>query len=215
VCRQGSAAALCVDCDRLYRPPRLRCARCALPVTDGGPCLRCRQGPPPQARTWVGVDYAFPWDGLIRRWKFHGHTGLTGLLAAPLAESLAQRPVDGAAPLLVPVPLSPARLRERGFNQAALLSRALGRQLGWPCADGLLVRPVERAQQAGLTRAQRQRNLHGAFMVAPQHRAALGTRPLVLVDDVLTTGETAAEAVRTLLNAGAQAVDVAAIARTA
>jgi ComF family protein len=115
---------------------------------------------------------------------------------------------------LLPVPLAPRRLAERGYNQAWELTRRVARTLRLRADASLLLRPVETAHQAELERVQRLANLRGAFMVDPRRRDALAGRRVALVDDVMTTGATAREAARTLLRAGAASVDIWVIART-
>ena len=115
---------------------------------------------------------------------------------------------------MLPVPLSAARLQERGFNQSWELARRLGRIFGLTCLADLLQRPVDTAHQVDLSLQERDRNLRGAFMVTPgQHQKVAGRR-VAVVDDVMTTGATLREATRTLLLAGASSVDVWAVART-
>ena len=119
---------------------------------------------------------------------------------------------DGCEPprsrLVAPIPLHRSRLRERGFDQAALLARAAARRFGLPCAD-LLVRTRPTKAQVGLDRTRREANVRGAFRARV---AAPGAR-VCLVDDVLTTGATAADAARALLAAGAAHVEVRTLAR--
>ena len=116
---------------------------------------------------------------------------------------------------VVPVPLAPARLAERGYNQAWELARRLARGAGrgrpTPACCG--ARRTQ-AHQADLDRAERQRNLRGAFMTDPRRRSELQGRRVALVDDVMTTGATAREAAAALLRGGAAAVDVWVVART-
>ena len=179
-----------------------------------GPCLR---RPPPWSAAVCAEDYAFPWDRLVADFKFHGQPEL----AQPLADRLAQAVRDAlqtggaAAPeLLVPVPLSAARLRERGYNQAWELARRLGAGLGIRAEPGVLLRPVDTAHQALLPRAERERNLRSAFMVEPARRGAVTGRCIALVDDVMTTGATLREATLELQRAGAAEVRAWAFART-
>ena len=222
VCRSWSARRICADCLARFAAPVPRCRRCALRVPAGVPlCGPCLSGATAFTRACCVADYAFPWDRLISSFKFHGHAEL----AAPLADALATAvtrarmadPPTAADPgpeILLPVPLAPRRLAERGYNQAWELTRRVARTLRLRADSGLLLRPVETAHQAELERVQRLANLRGAFMVDPRRRDALAGRRVALVDDVMTTGATAREAARTLLRAGAASVDIWVIART-
>jgi ComF family protein len=119
-----------------------------------------------------------------------------------------------APALLLPMPLSPARLRERGYNQAWELARRLGAALQVPADAGLLLRLKDTPHQTSLAVANRAANVRGAFAVEPLRRTELQGRDVTLVDDVLTTGASAAEATRALLQAGAARVQVWVVART-
>jgi ComF family protein len=159
-------------------------------------------------------DYAFPWSDLVGDFKFQADVALATLLARQLAAALRQRPQALEVDLVLPVPLSAARLKERGFNQSWELARRLGRSFGLTCDAGLLQRPVDTAHQVDLSMEERDRNLRGAFMVTPGQRARVAGRRVAVVDDVMTTGATLREATRTLLRAGASSVDVWTVART-
>ena len=160
------------------------------------------------------MAYAFPWDQLITKFKFHGQVEL----ARPLADRLAravQAHGDPVCTLVLPVPLATARLAARGYNQAWELARRVARTQRLPARADLLLRALDTAHQAELGRAQRQQNLRAAFYVDPAQRHAVAGHRVALVDDVMTTGATAREAAAALLRAGAAAVDVWALARTA
>jgi len=214
VCRQWGGSALCADCVARFAAPVPRCGRCglrlALPAAACGACLR---DPPPFEHTVCVADYGFPWDALIAAFKFRGRPELAAVLAGRLRAAVD---VSAAPPpqCLLPVPLAPARLAERGYNQAWELARRLGRMLGVPAEAQLLWRPADSVHQAGLGRAERQRNMVDAFMVDPRRRGELAGRRVALVDDVMTTGATARAAATALLRGGAAAVDLWVVART-
>ncbi len=214
VCRQWADAALCADCVSRFATTVPRCGRCGLrlglPTAACGTCLR---DAPPFEQVVCAADYAFPWDALIAAFKFQGRPEL----ATPLAERLLAAVRAAAAPLpelVVPMPLAPARLAERGYNQAWELARRLAPALGVAADAQLLWRPADSLHQTELGRAERQRNLRHAFMVDPRRRGELQGRRVALVDDVMTTGATAREAAAALLRGGAAAVAVWVVART-
>jgi ComF family protein len=222
VCRQWASQPFCGTCIGLYRRVVRRCPRCALPLQGVAGCGTCIGSEAAVERTVVAFDYAFPWDRAILDLKFHSRTDLAEPLAAALAQALQDDAQQQACPAppervecLVPIPLAPARLAERGFNQTALLARQLSQRLGIPVVPQALLRPVDTAHQADLPRAQRALNLRGAFMFDPQQRAALAGKRVALVDDVVTTGATATAAARELLRVGIRSVEVWAVARTA
>jgi ComF family protein len=213
-CRSWGAGPLCADCTGRFAQPVPRCPRCALPVAGGAMlCGGCLREPPPFERTHCVADYGFPWDRLIAACKFNGRAELAALLAERLAVALGR---DGATrpDLIVPVPLSPARLAERGYNQAWEIARRLARSVGVPARADVLERALDTPHQADLNRAQRLLNPRGAFTVPARRRPWVAGHRVALVDDVLTTGATAREATLTLQRAGAAAVDVWVVART-
>lgn len=214
VCRQWTRGALCGDCITRFASAVPRCACCGLRLGLAAPaCGACLHAPPPFERTHCVADYGFPWDTLIARFKFASAVELAGELARRLHAAL---PADEPDPptLVLPVPLSPRRLAERGYNQAWELARRVARLRGLPARADVLLRPAETAHQADLDRAARQHNLRSAFMVDPRQRGAVQGRRVALVDDVMTTGATVREAASTLRRAGAAAVHVWVLART-
>lgn len=214
ICRGWTAGRLCADCRLRFAAPAPRCLRCALRVPAGlACCVDCRREPPPFERCLCVADYDFPWDRLIARYKYEQAPELAVLLADCMAG--AARAADMPRPdAFVALPLSAHRLAERGYDQAWELARRLGRRLGLPAQARLLERRFDAQPQARLTRAQRLRNLQGAFRVLPAAATAVQGRHLALVDDVMTTGATAHEATRALLSAGAARVDLWLVART-
>lgn len=159
------------------------------------------------------ADYAFPWDRVIARFKYHDAPELAALLVDGLLEArqAAATPLGDA---FVPVPLSAARLAERGYDQAWELARRLAPALQRPTWPRALQRRFDHPAQATLSRRERLANLRGAFSVPADALAQVQGRHLVLVDDVLTTGATAHEAALTLRRAGAARVDLWVLART-
>ena len=225
VCRAWPARPICDDCAREAGDPghgiHHRCARCALPLTqplavsapqDPALCVACRLRPAPLDACACALPYDFPWDGLIGRLKFGGEPGLAGPLAALLRACPAVGQLLSAADWVVPLPLAPGRLAERGYNQALELARRLAprRQL----APRLLRRVRETPPQTSLDRAARVRNLRQAFEVDPAQAATIQGRRLLLVDDVMTSGATLHEAARVLRAAGAAHVAAVVLART-
>ncbi len=176
-------------------------------------CGECLRLGPAFDRCVCAADYGFPWDALIAQAKFHARPELMAPLGALLAAAVRHAHAPTPA-LLLPIPLDPQRLRERGYNQAWELARQLARHLRCPATPALLLRPVQRAHQADLSRAQRLANLRGAFMLQPNRQLEVRGRRVALVDDVMTTGATLREAATVLRRAGASAVDAYVLART-
>ena len=212
VCRDWSNAALCASCVGRFAPARPRCARCGLAVS-APTCGECLRDPPPFEHTVCVADYAFPWDHLIADFKFRGRVEFAGALA-PLLLAAVRAAAGPACQLVLPVPLAPGRLAERGYNQAWELARRVAAGLGLLASSGLLLRPIDTPPQAELGRSARRDNLRSAFMVDPRQREAVRGLRVALVDDVMTTGATARAATAVLLRAGAAAVDVWVLART-
>jgi ComF family protein len=212
VCHAWPVQRVCEDCVRRFAPPRPRCATCAIAVPEGvAQCGTCLRHPPGLDACHAAVDYGYPWADVLAEFKFHGDPGWAGTLATLLRSTPWVEPALDAADAVLPIPLSPARLRERGFNQSLLLARALAA----PKADaGLLLRVRDTPAQSGLARAQRLRNLRTAFAVAPRGAGRLAGLRVVLVDDVMTTGATLQAAAAVLRQAGAARVEAVVLART-
>ncbi|RON44525.1 ComF family protein [Pseudomonas frederiksbergensis] len=191
------------------------CQTCALPLPASGlTCGQCLQQPPAFERVAAPWVYSFPVDTLITRFKHSAKWPFGRLLGELVAQFLQHRfDEDLERPdTLVPVPLATKRLRQRGFNQAAMLARWLSESLDIPCDETLLLRIQDTSAQQELKAEARKRNLRNAFALAPG--ASVIGRHLALVDDVLTTGATAQTLARLLMDAGAARVDVYCLART-
>ena len=218
LCGNWDNAGLCRRCQVRFVATRpALCPRCALPNANGATCGLCLREPPPYRRCVAGVLYGFPWDRLIKRFKFNDQPELATLLAEVLADALSGALAPADAPpvdCVLPVPLSASRLAERGYNQAWELARRVAALRQLPAAPSLLLRLRDTPHQVGLSRSERARNLHEAMWVDTAASAKLAGRHLALVDDVLTTGGTAVAATRALLAAGAASVDIWVLART-
>lgn len=214
ICRAWQSQRVCQPCRQRFAAPVPRCERCALRLPGStGLCGQCVRQPPPFDRAVAAFDYDYPWDGLLAAFKFRAALDL----ALPLAEQLRAAVEARPAPppdLLLPTPLAAARLRERGHNQAWEIARRLARRLSVPARCDLLLRIKDTPHQLSLPQAGRAANVRGAFAVEPAGRGELRGRTVAVVDDVMTTGATAAEMTRTLLQAGAAGVAVWVLART-
>ncbi len=208
----GQPIGWCEPCLSRLRCSAPRCPRCALEWA-GSVCSTCASKPLPFARTLVLGAYAAPLDRIVRAMKFSRQPALAHTLAAALAPIVAHELDSWSAglerPQVVPVPLSDLRLAERGYNQSLLIARPLARA----CSLELLPRALQRLRagppQSRLSPAAREHNVEQAFRAA-----APVSRPVLLVDDVMTTGATLAAASRALLAAGAPSVTCVVVART-
>jgi ComF family protein len=198
-------------CNACYRDlPGLasaRCPVCANLSTDSQRCGECIAHAPSFSRTSVAVSYRFPVDPLVLRLKYGPDLTVVEPLAALLAERVrTERPPD----LVLAMPMAPPRLRERGFNQALELARALCSRLGLKLAPEVCRRTRHGPPQTALPWDERRRNIRGAFQC---ERNLAGAR-VAVVDDVLTTGATLNELAGVLLRAGATEVVGWVVART-
>ena len=206
---------ICVACEAEMPWLGEHCQTCALPLPKAGlTCDGCLLEPPAYEQVAVPWRYDFPVDSLITRFKHNAKWPFGHLLADVLSQYLQHR-FDEDLPrpdALLPVPLAAKRLRQRGFNQAAMLARWLSRQLDLPCEENVVHRIQDTSAQQDLDAKARKRNLRNAFALTSD--ANVKGRHLALVDDVLTTGATAQALARLLMNAGAARVDVYCLART-
>jgi ComF family protein len=201
---------LCQPCQDELPWLARRCPQCACALDTTGmpsPCGRCQRQVPAFDATHALFQYQPPVDHLLKRLKFSGELALGPLLGELLAEQMRRR-ADTLPRQLIPVPLHPARLRERGFNQATELARAAGKQLGIPLARRLCRRQRNTEPQSLLSNTARRLNLRNAFTICGTPAAHVA-----IVDDVMTTGHTSNELARALKQAGAQTVEVWVIAR--
>ena len=167
--------------------------------------------PPPWQQAYACVDYAYPWKALIARWKFAEQPALAHHLAGWMLETPGVEQALRHADVILPIPTSHQRMRERGYHPAAQLAKLLSPD---KCNLYALQRLRHTPSQSQLTRSQRLRNLRGAFGMPPQQSNAITDRQVLLVDDVMTTGATLTLASKAVLQAGAAKVSVLSFART-
>lgn len=210
-CHVWCEEVICGSCLRGYQKTQTRCRRCALPCVDDT-CEICRSSPPPWTNAAAAVSYAAPWREMIIDYKFREYPGLHRFFAELLKADPAVQAMLAVAGFVLPVPLAAVRLRQRGFNQSALLARHLAPQR---MNDQILWRLRQTATHAGLDRTQRQRNLRHSMAVNPAMSRALRGSRVLLVDDVMTTGSTLTVCAQTLLDAGVAEVSCVVFARAA
>lgn len=243
VCHQWQGQIVCAHCVLGAQLDAARCHRCAMRVSEGvSLCQACEDLPPQFDHAVAALDYSLPWQGLITSLKFKQDTALAATLAGLMAQGVRQRwgarprglstqaprpPAKvtasrsgpsrlrpGAPTVVMPVPLSSQRLRERGFNQAGLLAEHLGHQLALPVLHDGLVRQRHTQRLMTLDADARLMHIRGAFKVTEQSLKHVRHRHVAVVDDVLTSGATLNEIARTLWLAGAHEVSVWVVART-
>lgn len=183
----GAGRQLCSPCEAAL--PRLgsACQKCAAHLTDAGAaaiCGVCQQQPPAYDAVCAAFAYGPPLDRLIQGLKYRRQLHLARALARYLAEAVgATTTVD----VMVPVPLHRSRLRERGYNQSLELARTMARTLQLPVVYRGIARTRRTPPQTGLARADRRKNVRGAFHIG---RDDLRGKRVAIVDDVMTSGAT-------------------------
>ena len=217
VCRCfAESTGLCAGCWRGLSPIGAPvCRGCGLPLGHTLPdpvCAACFTDPPPLAAIRAALHYNDSSRRLVLAFKHGDALQLTPFLAALLARDFTALADDRT--LVIPVPLHRRRYFRRRYNQSAELARHLCRVAGTGMfTPMILTRRKPTRSQGGLSRHQRRRNLSGAFHVPPARRVELAGRPVLLVDDVMTTGATLFEAARCLARAGSGDVSALVLAR--
>ena len=191
---------LCRSCEASLPWLEHACPVCALPLPLSGlaKCGRCLQGQRRIHRTCSAFRYDSPVSELISQFKYQRMLAAGRVLTSLLAQQIQLHYQDLPLPeLLLPIPLHPSRLRQRGYNQALLMTRELSLALQIPLAATLLHRTRATPAQQGLKARERRRNLRGAFTVDPRWQQVQVQR-VALIDDVVTTMSTVQEVARAL-----------------
>ena len=210
LCNQyhSTGHAICGECISLLTPLGSACLHCATPLPDDRflVCGKCCQKQASVDTVITAYCFEEPLRTLLHEFKYREGLHLLTLLSRLMLDAL---PVGGyQTDCLVPVPMHPKRLRQRGFNQAAELAKHLSHKLKLPCDLTLCKKRLNTIPQAGLNATDRSKNLRDAF-----HATASPYRHITLIDDLLTTGSTANELARILKNQGAEQVDLWCCAR--
>jgi ComF family protein len=201
----AGAELLCAGClEQLPRLGKELCPVCALPSPGAAVCGDCLKHPPHFDATLAIYVYDFPLDRLIHALKYRAALEVIPFLGASLAACAVPE-----AELIVPVPLHPLRLKERGFNQALELARFPARRWSVPLDFASCSRSRNAPAQVSLPRAERQRNVRHAFLCEP----GIGHSHVVVIDDVMTSGATLNEFALALKKAGARRVTNLVVAR--
>ena len=217
ICHRWPSQPLCAPCIERFAQPTRRCPTCALtlrPDPDTGrvsDCRNCAQHSSPLDACVAAVSYTFPWSECVARFKFQADPSMARALAHLMRHAPWVEPALDASTLVVPMPLSPTRLRERGFNQALELARHLAPH---KTHAHTLLRRGDSAHQVGASRQERLDHVRDAFWVAPDRVSAVRGQRVVLVDDVMTTGASLYEAAQALRSVGAAHITGLVIART-
>jgi ComF family protein len=200
----------CPGCRKELPFNRQACPQCALPLTSARDqsCGQCTLHPPPFTTTLAPLLYAPPFSHLISAFKFQHQLHLAAALGRLFVQQMP--PGHPLPDLIVPVPLHPERIRERGFNQSLELARSLATALHLATTEHGCRRVIATPPQRGLDQLARRKNLRQAFRADPSVEGL----HLALLDDVITTGATVTAASQSLLKAGARQVEVWALART-
>ncbi|SCY78225.1 comF family protein [Nitrosospira sp. Nl5] len=208
LCGTTSDNDLCTPCrDSLPHPPLHCCAVCGLPASESRICGACLANPPAFDQTVAALRYAFPVDALVHSLKYQANLPM----ALVLADLLLAR-IDGIAcpDFIVPMPLHPAKLRERGFNQALEIARNVSKKSGIPLLPAICERIRDTPSQTGLPWKERAKNIQNAFTCETD----LTGKRIAILDDVMTTGATLNELAKVLRKGGATYVSGWVIART-
>lgn len=200
-------APLCAACMRDLPLLGPACQCCAMPLKSAQICGQCLKSAPVQNQSFCLYRYQGPIKRCITAFKYQQQLQFSQFFSHQMATALSKR--NDLPDTLIPIPLHPSRLRQRGFNQSLEVARGLASALNMDCAPRLLRRAKKTHSQSQLSFKERKRNIRGAF-VCDQAQVP---RHIALLDDVMTSGHTTAEAARILRQNGAEIIEVWTIAR--
>jgi ComF family protein len=204
---RARTASCCASCwESLPKITGPKCRSCALPGHEL--CIACLADPLPSDWCDAWGEYRGAMERVVGALKFERHDFLDDALASLLEETLRARG-DLAFDAIVAVPMSPAKERRRGYNQADLLARALSRRVSVRCDMTLLTRAGERATQSTLPKRERAANVRGAFAASSRVKG----KSILVVDDICTTGETLRACATALMAEGAGRVCAVTVAK--
>jgi ComF family protein len=209
---QSDGFDLCAGCMSELPVNANACTQCGEQLTGSCEallCGACLRKPPRYQSTYCAYRYSYPIDHLVRALKYHDRLAHARVLGELLARSLVHTRTEPWPEMLLPVPLADGRYRERGFNQADEVAEQLRKRLAIPVRADLLQRKRATREQAGLDKSGRRKNVRNAFAMC----APLAAKHVAIIDDVITTGSTVNEIARVLKRAGAETVEVWAVAR--
>ena len=202
---------MCAPCQNDLPILPQSCEQCGQFLTSGTLCGKCLLNAPPFTRTYALFPYEPPLTRLVSQLKFQGDLAIARWFGQNLAHLAAQLWASGPRPdLILPVPLHPKRLRERGFNQALEIAKPFAKAMQLPIDAHGTIRHQYTLPQHQLNAKDRQKNLRNVFS-ALRHYDNLH---IAVLDDVVTTTQTVTDLSQTLLAAGAARVDVLCITRT-
>lgn len=217
VCRAWpSNGMICEPCVTRFAQPVRRCATCALTLQSGisadiKRCGACIIKPPPLDECLATVSYEYPWSDCIASYKFGNKPAWAGVFALLLKSTPSIEHAVDESDVIVPVPLSVARLQHRGYNQALEICKHLNRT---KTDKTLLLRIKDTLIQSSLSKSDRLKNVQTAFAVDPLRAKELQGKRVLLVDDVMTSGATLFAAAAALRQAGATHITAIVFART-
>ena len=198
--------ALCQGCINELPLIKQHCLRCAIPLASGHICGQCLKKPPVQDISLSLYRYEQAVPRMMSALKYHRQVQIADLCAR---EFIKQHSLNSLPEVLIPIPLHPSRLRQRGYNQSLLFAEKLAALLNISCQPELLKRIKKTANQTQLNAKQRHKNMRHAF----QYSSEFVPEHVAIIDDVMTSGATTHEAARELKRSGVKIIEVWTIAR--